>query len=79
VDDGELVGDVVEAADGVCERVAAAVLLPEKDAVGVDCAVSLADGVPLALPPCDCVVVGVPLRDDDRESVADADSLTLLV
>ena len=79
VEDDELVGDVVEGPDGVGELVAAAVALFEKEALSVDCAVILADGVPLALAPCDNVVVGVPLRDDDRESVDDADSLTELV
>ena len=53
--------------------------LPERDALGVDCGVPLLEPVPLALAPCESVVVGVPLIEVERESVDAADSLTLLV
>ena len=60
---------------GVCEGVGSAVTLLESDALGVGSGVPLLDPVPLALAPCDKVVVGVFVGDDERLAVVEADSV----
>ena len=60
---------------GVWEGVEAAVTLPDSDALGVDCGVTLLVPVPLALAPCDSVDEGVPDGVAERLAVVEREEL----
>jgi len=74
--DAVLVPDAVPEPVFVCVGVGGDVLLAVNDAVGVGDGVSDEDGVPLAEPPADKVVVGVAVTVVER--LTDADPLSLL-